>query len=186
MGGVATGGNAPADERLRNLDINVQKTRDAYHALRVASRTPIQAGLGVTDELAAYYADVLYRRIPRDREREKALTVDVLEAIQEEGYRLVPIDVKRPDAGLKIVSDEREESLEAARKSHEAAKAIRNEFATEHASELARLTAERPVQRFREALAGDDPEALARALNDLPDVSGPRNVLTTDDVPAAA
>lgn len=179
-------GPVPADERLRNLDINVQKTFDAYHALRLAARTPIQEGLGVTDELAEYYGDVVYRRTERDRERETELTAQVLDTIAREGYRLVPIDVKRPDAGLKIVSDEREESLEAARKAHEAARAIRDEFAREHASELARLTGERPVQRFRDALAGDDPAELARALSDLPDVSGPRNVLTTDDIPAAA
>jgi hypothetical protein len=183
MSGNSNAHPAPLDVQLRDLERLVQQTHDAYHAILAERRRPIQEGLGVADELTAYYADVTYRRRDRDRDEETRLTAAVLQEVVTSGYRLVPLNLRNPDAGLKVVSDEPDLRLQAAQAAAQAARSNVEQFQRVNASKLAELANEQQMRDFRAAYEGDDPSTLGAALAALPKPDERPTALRTEDVP---
>lgn len=152
---------------LERLNTKVATAGRKAREVRQKTRTPEAAGADLLRPLAGYHREVKYRRRHVDRQEEARLVDELLAAVQTEGVSLVPADPHVPAKGLRVV-DHREQ-LELAR-AEAAANEVRGErdrFLGEHGAELAAEESRAEMDRIRDALRGDDPEALRRELSSV-------------------
>jgi hypothetical protein len=112
-------------------------------------------------------------------ERERELTKQTAEAIVSAGLTLVPLSTPGGDVVLGIRDNHVDPELEAAREEADALSRDLANFVSVHAADLEAERGKAEADRIREAMKGDDPDAIREALNPS---RGPANVFTTDDL----
>ncbi len=174
-----------ARAKLEALDARVQKLSLKWRNAKYAADHAWETARDVAQEAADYYAGLQFRRSKHHPEDEYNITARLLKAIDDRGLRLVPLDPKRPAAGLRVVDPRPAVALKEAERALNRACRLRNEFAAKHTDLLAHDEAKRAVDRVNDALHGDDPHALREALESLPQKPArpPENTLTTADLP---
>jgi hypothetical protein len=172
--------------QLHDLEQVARTAKTAWKEAEAEARQAAIAGPGVANDLAEYLRDVQFKRRDADRFHEEELTSVLLREVAERGLLIVPLDLHRPDAGLRLVDPE--PGRRAAHLRARATDALQElvDFQRAHGAELEAEERAEQMRRYRTAVEGDDPAALAAAMRELPTDAPPRNVLTTDDLPVAA
>jgi hypothetical protein len=179
---VGTGGASYTD-RLADLEATAAAANERVRAARSALQTRRgDAARQVAADLMEYRDAIEARKPSATREadrptRERELTVAYCEAIKRRGLVLMPIgegtEVQVIDPAL---SAEYDAAMAA---SVEASRAVQK-FEKAHAADLAAERRRADAERIREAIAGDDGDAIREALVGRP---GPSSVFTTADLP---
>lgn len=149
---------------FESLDTKVRAAERRAKEVRLAARSPEDAGRDLLAPLTDYHRGVTYKRRRPDRAEEGRLVRELLAEVQRDGVSLVPVDPTVAAKGLRVL--DRREQLAVA-KAEAAANEVRRErdrFAAQHADDLAAEESDAEMERIREALAGRDPDALRREL----------------------
>jgi hypothetical protein len=172
--------------QLHDLEQTARTVKTSWKEAEAETRGARLGGTGVANDLAEYFRDVEFRRRDADPAYERDLTATLLQEIVERGLRVEPIDMHKPDAGVRFIDPvpaQRAADLQV--RATVALQAL-VDFKREHGADLEAEERAEQMRRYRTAVEGDDPAALAAALRELPTDDAPRNVLTTDDLPVAA
>jgi len=149
---------------LESLDTKVRAAERHAKEVRLAARSPEDAGRDLLAPLTDYHRAVTYKRRRPDRAEESRLVRELLAEVQREGVSLVPADPTVAAKGLRVL--DRRHQLEAARV-QDAANAVRAErdrFAAEHASALEDERRDEEFARVREAWESGDASRLRSEL----------------------
>lgn len=172
----------PLADRLAGLDQAVDAARDKRaQAKDRREKERYRQAREVTADLLAYRDEIAHKKPtatpPDDRpQRERDLTDAFCAALAERGLVLEAVG---NGGGVNIIDPSINDDLDAADREVVAARQERDDFARENAEGIAAEGRAAEAAKIREALEGDDPEAIREALN------GPRSAaLTTDDLSA--
>jgi hypothetical protein len=169
--------------QLLDLERAARTAKTAWKEAEAEARQAAIGGSGVVEDLADYLRDVQFKRRGADPFHEADLTAALLGEAVERGLRIVPLDLHRPDAGVRFIDSE--PGRRAADLKTRATVALQElvDFRRAHSAELEAEERAEQMSHYRAAVAGNDPAALAAALRELPTDPAPRNVMTTDDLP---
>lgn len=168
-------------EELAQLDTDLAEKSAAWREARTgAGRRALETGGKIVGPLARYHQQVATRGREEDAAEGGRLTREMLAKIEADpNLELVPIDPSRPGAGLRVHDYGPSRAVNAAAEEMRVAKEARDAFAAEHAIELRTEANRAEAEKIRQALAGDDPEAIRRAI--VPPKGS--SAMTTADLP---
>jgi len=149
---------------LESLDARVASAERRAKEVRLAARSPEDAGRDLLAPLTNYHRAVTYKRRRPNRLEESRLVSELLADVQRDGVSLVPVDPTVAAKGVRVL--DRREQLEVA-KAEAAAREVRQErdkFAAEHAAELHAETDAEEFARIREAWESGDAGRLRSEL----------------------
>jgi hypothetical protein len=169
--------------KLAGLDERLADARERVQHLRAEARAYWKVPDAVLAELGDYHRDVLVRRRAADPAEARRLSRELCERVIRDGLVIEPTDPCRPAAGLRVTDPSRLAAAEAAQTVATEVQRERDELAARHAELLDRDAKRTRMAAIRDALQGDDPDALRAALLDAED-HGP-GALTTADLELA-
>ena len=151
-----------AADRLAELDVAVEEASARVKLARHRREREYGVSADATADLTAYRDGVQYRRREPDVDEQRRLTQELFDRVTANGYVLEAVG---GGAGVLIVRDpavmrELEEATEALSE----IKRERRAFAAEHADEIDAERRAADAQAIRDAIAGDDPDAVREAL----------------------
>jgi hypothetical protein len=152
-----------ATQRLADLDAQAEAANQRYReALRaVEQQDPFQTTTDALSEVIDYHRDVEAQRRDADPDELRRLSAEACERIKERG-----LVFEIPGTGnIRLTDPSYDEALEAALAEWNCARADREVFAMESSVERKAEADRAMMDRVREALDGNDPDALREALN---------------------
>lgn len=156
--------SSKATERLAELDRAVEAAASRWDGARqAAARDPWTRVRDVLQPLRDYSEGVRYRKRDADADEEERLVAELLARVEAEGLTLRPMAAGNPGV-LEVHDPKPDHEAAEAHQELRAAKSERDAFAREHADEIEAEANRAEMERLRDALAGDDPEAVRAAL----------------------
>lgn len=169
-------------EDLARLDQAVEAARERNEGARRQQRDDFHtAAREATRDLVTYRDAIQLRKadatpIEERPEKERELTAEFFEKVRERGLVLAAAG---NGGAVTIVDPSIDREAEAANAALVAARRERDEFAAENAEGIEQERKQAEMERLREAIQGDDPDALADAI---PEHRGAAPALTLSDV----
>jgi hypothetical protein len=151
-----------ASERLAELDAKVAAADACYRAAIAAATRQArdERGKAVTEDLNRYFREVQARVRDAEVDAERELTAELCKRMVDHGYVF-----ECPQPGVLTMRDPAiEAAIAAALAKLNEARAERERYAQATAKQRAAEARKAEADRIREALAGDDPDAIREAL----------------------
>jgi hypothetical protein len=155
----------PLHDEVARLEAEVRRADEALsHARYAAERTRNEKHLALTADLAKYRDSLLFDHSKQpDFDEQRELTRRFCERLLADGLTL-EVRGSGGAISLSVTDPAIDIELEAARTAHTEARAAVRRFRTENAEGLAKEADRSRMEKLRDALKGDDPEAVRRAL----------------------
>ena len=149
---------------LESLETSLAAAERKWQEARSAAEEPLTAGGKIAEPLVTYHREVRTKQRQRDDAEEQRLTDELFRQLKQDGVFLVPIDQYAPAKGFQIADRRSTFAVEAAQPKVLEARQEHDRFLAEHSDALRAADERQKMDALREALHGDDPAAVTRAL----------------------
>jgi hypothetical protein len=151
-------------DKLAALDEAAEAASERWRVANAAANRAWETGFDALCPLAGYYRDVEARKREADPNEAQRLTRELFERIERDGLLLMPLNPASPASGVRVDDPRPQVELADATTAVNRTRSDRDAFLRQHGADLKAEQNRERMARVRDALGGDDPDALREAL----------------------